>query len=77
METIAEFFTASEANTSLFNYNRNDLGAGAVGYGGWLSKVLLRKETALLQVDPETEEPARTAEGLCIRVSRFFLVSRV
>ncbi|KAL8290455.1 hypothetical protein RQP46_002713 [Phenoliferia psychrophenolica] len=67
VQVIAEFFTSTEGNTSLFNYNANDLGAGAVGHGGWLAKVLLRKDVAILRVDSETEEPARTPEGFCIR----------
>ncbi|KAM0748143.1 putative bifunctional fatty acid transporter/acyl-CoA synthetase FAT1 [Meredithblackwellia eburnea MCA 4105] len=64
---IAEFFSASEANTSLFNYNANTLGAGAVGHEGFLAARKMRDQQAIVKVDPLTEEPARDENGFCIR----------
>jgi hypothetical protein len=67
----AHFFRnlGSEGNGSLYNYNANDLGAGAVGHEGTLASFARRKKQVLVRVDPLTEEPARGPDGFCIRVS--------
>ncbi|KAK4048158.1 hypothetical protein OIO90_005922 [Microbotryomycetes sp. JL221] len=67
--TIAEFFASSEGNGSLFNYNSNQLGAGAVGHEGFLARLARRKKQVLVRVDPLTEDPARDDKGFCQRTS--------
>lgn len=69
VQVIAEFFASSEGNGSLFNYNGNSRGAGAVGHEGTLSAFARRKKQAIVKVDAITEEPARGKDGFCIRVS--------
>lgn len=67
-------------NGSLFNYNGNSFGAGAVGKEGLIVGSFQSKKQVLLRVDPLTEEPARDERGLCIRVrevlSNFLCASR-
>ncbi|KAI9031840.1 hypothetical protein CLU79DRAFT_730387 [Phycomyces nitens] len=62
--TIVELYSASEAPTSLMNVNKNDFGAGAVGHRGMLFRTI-RRDIRIIQVDPTTEEPVRTKDGLC------------
>ncbi|KAK4046689.1 hypothetical protein OIV83_005892 [Microbotryomycetes sp. JL201] len=69
VQTIAEFFASSEGNGSLFNYNSNELGAGAVGHEGTLARFARRKKQVLVRVDPLTEEPARDKNGFCQRTN--------
>ncbi|GAA5999278.1 long-chain fatty acid transporter FAT1 [Rhodotorula paludigena] len=67
VRVISEFFASSEGNGSLFNYNGNSFGAGAVGKEGLIVGSFQSKKQVLLRVDPLTEEPARDERGLCIR----------
>ncbi|MGA8043192.1 MAG: long-chain-acyl-CoA synthetase [Terracidiphilus sp.] len=59
---ILEFYAATEGNISLFN---------AEGKPGALGRVppylAHRFSPQLIRIDPETQEPARDASGLCIR----------
>lgn len=68
VRVISEFFASSEGNGSLFNYNSNALGAGAVGQEGLLATLARRKKQTIVKVDELTEEPARDANGFCTRV---------
>ncbi|GAA5822582.1 hypothetical protein JCM11251_006385 [Rhodosporidiobolus azoricus] len=67
VRTISEFFASSEGNGSLFNHNSNAYGAGAVGRQGWLLSAFQKNKQVVVKVDPLTEEPARTRDGLCKR----------
>jgi fatty-acyl-CoA synthase len=59
---ILEFYAATEGNVTLFNYE------GKPGAIGRIPSFLAhRSPTALVRHDPATEQPARDAEGRCIR----------
>ncbi|CDS11756.1 hypothetical protein LRAMOSA04019 [Lichtheimia ramosa] len=62
---VDEFYGASEGPGGVFNINKNERTAGAVGYSGPLVH-LLRQELKLVKVDPVTEDPIRDAQGFCI-----------
>src|SRR5215472_6212881 len=58
---ILEFYGSTEGNVSMFNFDGRE---GAIGRAPkWLRK---RFNIRLIQFDPETGEPVRSASGLCI-----------
>jgi len=65
VEILSEFFASSEGNGSLFNYNANSLGAGAVGHEGTLAAVTRSKKAPIVKVDPLTEDVYRNPQGFC------------
>ncbi|GAA5864950.1 hypothetical protein JCM8547_004245 [Rhodosporidiobolus lusitaniae] len=67
VQVISEFFASSEGNGSLFNHNSNSFGAGAVGSEGALLGLFQKNKQVIVRVDPLTEEPERTKEGMCVR----------
>lgn len=69
VQTISEFFASSEGNGSLFNYNSNKLGAGAVGHEGALATFARKTKQTIVKVDELTEEPARGPDGFCTRAA--------
>lgn len=75
VETISEFFASSEGNGSLFNFNSNLFGSGAVGHEGSFSGWVRRIDQVIVKIDPVSEEPLRDSNGFCIRVSSFFFFS--
>jgi fatty-acyl-CoA synthase len=58
---IVEFYAATEGNCSLFNFEGKE---GAVGRLPWF--VAHRFPIKVVRFDIDTEEPVRTAEGLCM-----------
>lgn len=64
---ICEFYASTEAPTAMTNLNTSEFGAGAVGFRGYLCR-LLRPDVRLIKIDPITEEPARPKKnnGLCL-----------
>lgn len=71
---ISEFFASSEGNGSLYNYNGNSLGAGAVGHEGTLATAGRKNVQTIVKVDPLTEDVFRSPEGWCVRVSTIVLL---
>ena len=69
VETISEFFASSEGNGSLFNFNSNSRGAGAVGHEGTLAGISQSKQHPIVRVDPLTEDVYRNKQGWCEKVS--------
>ncbi|KDE05315.1 hypothetical protein MVLG_04346 [Microbotryum lychnidis-dioicae p1A1 Lamole] len=67
VDVISEFFASSEGNGSLYNYNGNNFGAGAVGHEGTLAGWARRVKQAIVKVDSLTEEPYRNEKGFCVR----------
>ncbi|KAI9482511.1 hypothetical protein BDB00DRAFT_965736 [Zychaea mexicana] len=61
---ILEFYGSTEGVGGFFNYNRGDLGAGAIGHSGLLIR-LLKRDVKLIRIDPITEEPLRGKNGFC------------
>lgn len=71
IETVAEFYGATEGTAASWNYSSNSFAAGAVGRNGALGALLLRRQLCIVAVDYMTEMPARDPEtGLCIAVPR-------
>ncbi|RZF38777.1 hypothetical protein LSTR_LSTR008147 [Laodelphax striatellus] len=62
IERVGEFYGATEGNANLMNgYNK----IGAVGYVPWFAVPVY--PVTLVKADPETNEPIRGENGLCIK----------
>lgn len=68
IDTIVEFYGATEGVTGTWNISRNSLSQGAVARVGWLLRTLLyNRVTIIVLNDWETDTPLRDANGLCIK----------
>ncbi|KAI4225827.1 MAG: hypothetical protein L6R36_003624 [Xanthoria steineri] len=72
VETIGEFYSATEGTGGLWNLSRNDFAVGAVGRNGLLSSLLFNSQSAIVQLDWESEFPFRNPDNknFCTRVPR-------
>ncbi|KAK4142881.1 uncharacterized protein C8A04DRAFT_29458 [Dichotomopilus funicola] len=71
IETIAEFYGATEGSFATWNISRNDFSMGAVGRAGSIYNLAVGRSIAIAEVDHETELPYRDPKtGLCRRVAR-------
>ncbi|KAL2018719.1 hypothetical protein VTK56DRAFT_425 [Thermocarpiscus australiensis] len=71
IETIAEFYGATEGSFATWNLSRNDYSMGAIGRSGALYNLVMGRNIALVKVDHETELPYRDPKtGFCVRVRR-------
>ena len=71
IETIVEFYSATEAPYSSWNVSRNTFATGAVGRTGLIADILFRRRIAIVKVDYVTEQPYRDPQtGYCESVSR-------
>ncbi|KAI0018555.1 hypothetical protein F4780DRAFT_750758 [Xylariomycetidae sp. FL0641] len=71
VDTIAEFYGATEGPGATWNLNRNELGRGAIGRSGWIYSALLGRRMIVVARDPETDEPIRDPKtGLCRQVKK-------
>jgi acyl-CoA synthetase (AMP-forming)/AMP-acid ligase II len=70
IETIAEFYGATEAPGASINMSSNDYSRGAIGKRGTLLSLLSRANAATVEIDWETEQPKRDPKNhnFCIRV---------
>ncbi|KAK3182558.1 long-chain fatty acid transporter fat1 [Lecanicillium sp. MT-2017a] len=69
VETIAEFYAATEGTLGTWNVSKNDLTAGAIGRNGWLYRALLGPGVAIVEVDWDKDQPWRDPEtGFCKRL---------
>ena len=69
IETIAEFYAATEAPFALYNLSGNKFSQGAIGRQGWARIALMRRNLVFVKVDWDTEVPARDpSTGWCIPV---------
>ncbi|KAL9627241.1 MAG: hypothetical protein Q9164_007661 [Protoblastenia rupestris] len=59
IETIAEFYGATEAPSATWNLSSNALTSGAIGRNGPLTSFLLSKKIAVVEVDSTSELPLR------------------
>ncbi|EAW06452.1 putative long-chain fatty acid transporter [Aspergillus clavatus NRRL 1] len=67
--TIAEFYAATEGTSGSWNLSSNDFTAGAIGRNGALTKLILGKTLAVVEVDHESQQPWRDPQtGLCRKV---------
>ena len=71
VETIAEFYGATEAPSASWNLSSNDFYRGAVGRNGPVLSLILGSQIAIVEVDWITEAPLRSGpENFCKRVPR-------
>lgn len=71
VETIAEFYGATESVAASFNLSRNTFSSGAVGQVGLIGELHLSKTQSIVEVDWETEGPRRDPKtGFCVKVPR-------
>ena len=69
IETIAEFYGATEGTFATWNLSRNDYSMGAVGRSGIIYTAILGRSLAIVEVDLDTELPYRDPKtGFCKRV---------
>jgi acyl-CoA synthetase (AMP-forming)/AMP-acid ligase II len=69
IETIAEFYGATEGTMAMWNLSRNDYSMGAIGRSGALYNLILGRTIAIVEVDHETGLPYRDPiTGFCVRV---------
>ncbi|KAK4152201.1 hypothetical protein C8A00DRAFT_44702 [Chaetomidium leptoderma] len=68
IDTIAEFYGATEGNFATWNLSRNDYSMGAVGRSGALYHLMLGRSVAIAEVDHDTALPHRDPKtGFCRR----------
>lgn len=68
IETIYEFYSATECPAGLFNKSTNKFSSGAFGRNGTIANMLMGGTMAVIRMDPDSEppEPLRnSATGLC------------
>lgn len=71
VDTIAEFYGATEGVGGTFSFSRNTFTSGAMGQQGPLMALMGKRRTAVVQVDWDTEAPYRDpATGFCVRVPK-------
>lgn len=62
IDTIAEFYGATEGVGALWNFSSNTFSSGAIGRNGSLSSFIVKKQSAIVAVDWTTEMPLRTGK---------------
>ena len=71
IDTIAEFYGATEGVSAVWNLSSNTFSSGAIGRNGLLSSLILGTQFAIVAVDWSTELPLRTGKSnFCQRVPR-------
>lgn len=72
IETIAEFYSATEGAGATWNLCRNDFAVGAIGRNGWLNSILVGSRSKIVQLDWETELPFRDPKNhnFCVQLPR-------
>lgn len=71
IETIAEFYGATEAPSATWNLSSNEFSKGAMGRNGYMGSIILGAQTAIVKVDWVAEAPQRAGpNNFCVRVSR-------
>ncbi|OQU96572.1 AMP-binding enzyme domain-containing protein [Cladophialophora immunda] len=71
IETITEFYGATESVGASLNLSRNSFSSGAIGQVGLLGDLFSSKTQAIAEIDWETEEPRRDPKtGFCVKVPR-------
>ena len=69
IDTIAEFYGATEGPAATWSLSRNDFSAGAVGRSGAIIRTLFRGQSEVIELDIASEAPVRDPKtGLCKRV---------
>ena len=69
IETIGEFYGATEGVSAVWNLSSNTFSSGAIGRNGPISSLLAKSRTAIAAVDWSTEKPLRSGkDNFCTRV---------
>ncbi|ETI29094.1 hypothetical protein G647_01547 [Cladophialophora carrionii CBS 160.54] len=69
VETVAEFYGATESIGASFNMSRNTFSSGAIGQVGLLGSLLLKLRQTVVKVDWGTEAPYRDPKtGFCVEL---------
>jgi acyl-CoA synthetase (AMP-forming)/AMP-acid ligase II len=69
IETIAEFYSATEAVSANWNLSSNSFSTGAIGRTGALGRFLTRNKAAIIHLDFETDLPHRDPKtNFCTKV---------
>lgn len=69
IETIAEFYGATEGSFATWNLSCNDFSMGAIGRSGALHNLILGRNISVVEIDHDTELPYRDPKtGFCRRV---------
>ncbi|KAI1652399.1 acetyl-CoA synthetase-like protein [Daldinia decipiens] len=70
IESVAEFYGATEGNLATWNLSRNDFATGAIGRFGILYRQIAKLTSAIVRQDPDTDSPWRDPKtGLCRHVN--------
>ena len=70
IDTISEFYRATEGVSASFNYSRNDFSRGAIGRYGFFGSLLLKRSWHIVELDWETETLWRDpVTGFCKKVN--------
>ncbi|EEH35359.1 fatty acid transporter protein [Paracoccidioides lutzii Pb01] len=68
--TVCEFYASTEGNSGSWNRSNNDFTAGAIGKYGTITRLILGRRVAVVELDYETEQPLRDPKtGFCKKVS--------
>ena len=69
IESIAEFYSATEGPSGSWNLSRNAYSRGAIGRGGALLQAFMASKMAIVELDWEVELPIRNPKNnnFCIR----------
>jgi acyl-CoA synthetase (AMP-forming)/AMP-acid ligase II len=71
IETIAEFYGATEGVAASWNLSRNTFSSGAIGQVGLLGELYFSPSQTIVEIDWENEAPRRDPKtGFCVKVSR-------
>lgn len=71
IESIAEFYGATEGSLATWNHTRNHFASGAIGRFGILYAQLTKLRMAIVERDPATDAPWRDPKtGFCRQVKR-------
>ncbi|KAI0390838.1 acetyl-CoA synthetase-like protein [Xylariaceae sp. FL0594] len=71
IESIAEFYAATEGFVGTWNLSRNEFSRGAIGRGGLMFEFFMNMKIAIVERDPETDAPWRDPKtGRCRQVPR-------
>ena len=69
IDSIAEFYGATEGSAASLNFSRNDFSKGAIGRTGSLASFMLKGSNIIVELDWETEAPWRDSKtGFCKKV---------
>lgn len=71
IESVGEFYAATEGTGGTWNYSRNDFSRGAIGRNGWLYGLFMKSKNVIIARDEDTDLPYRDpTTGLCVAVPR-------